>query len=176
MNKRFFVTLTVAFAFCGLTSAYAQEKMVTGTVKIGTEAVPGADVVVNGGESGTVTNDDGSYSISVNIGDTVEYHYVGFKSETRQISASTQVINVTLTEDEGLLDEIVIMAYGQQRNKNEITGNVVKISGEEVSKAPMVSADQALQGRVAGLSMAAKFRYSRIYTTNTYSWFKFCYR
>lgn len=155
MNKRFFVTLTVAFAFCGLTSAYAQEKMVTGTVKIGTEAVPGADVVVNGGESGTVTNDDGSYSISVNIGDTVEYHYVGFKSETRQISASTQVINVTLTEDEGLLDEIVIMAYGQQRNKNEITGNVVKISGEEVSKAPMVSADQALQGRVAGLSMAA---------------------
>src|SRR5690606_36851222 len=122
-------------------SAYAQEKMVTGTVKIGTEAVPGADVVVNGGESGTVTNDDGSYSISVNIGDTVEYHYVGFKSETRQISASTQVINVTLTEDEGLLDEIVIIAYGQQRNEDEITGNVVEISGEEVSKTPMVSAD-----------------------------------
>src|SRR5690606_6510380 len=154
MNKRFFVTLTVAFAFCGLTSAYAQEKVVTGTVKVGTEAVSGADVVVNGGESGTVTDDDGGYSISVNIGDTVEYHYVGFKSETRTISASTQVINVTLTEDEGLLDEIVVMAYGQQRNKNEITGNVVKISGEEVSKAPMVSADQALQGRVAGLSMA----------------------
>src|SRR5690606_41745034 len=65
-----------------------------------------------------------------------------------------QVINVTLTEDEGLLDEIVVMAYGQQRNKNEITGNVVKISGEEISKAPMVSADQALQGKVAGLSMA----------------------
>ncbi|SEH77996.1 TonB-linked outer membrane protein, SusC/RagA family [Paenimyroides aquimaris] len=154
MNKRFFVTLTVAFAFCGLTSAYAQEKVVTGTVKVGTEAVSGADVVVNGGESGTVTDDDGGYSISVNIGDTVEYHYVGFKSETRTINASTQVINVTLTEDEGLLDEIVVMAYGQQRNKNEITGNVVKISGEEVSKAPMVSADQALQGRVAGLSMA----------------------
>lgn len=155
MNKRFFVTLTVAFAFCGLTSAYAQEKVITGTVKVGSEVVSGADVVVNGGESGTTTDDNGGYSISVNVGDQVEYHYVGFKSETRTIDASSQVINITLTEDEGLLDEVVVMAYGQQRNKNEITGNVVKISGEEVSKAPMVSADQALQGRVAGLSMAA---------------------
>lgn len=155
MNKRFFVTLTVAFAFCGLTSAYAQEKVITGTVKVGSEVVSGADVVVNGGESGTTTDDNGGYSISVNVGDQVEYHYVGFKSETRTIDASTNVINITLTEDEGLLDEVVVMAYGQQRNKNEITGNVVRISGEEINKAPMVSADQALQGRVAGLQMSA---------------------
>src|SRR5690606_39927135 len=59
------------------------------------------------------------------------------KSETRQIIASTQVINVTLSEDEGLKGEIVITAYGQQRNKNEITGKVVKLSGEEVYNARM---------------------------------------
>lgn len=154
MNKKFFVTLTIAFAFCGLSTAYAQEKVITGSVKVGSEPVPGADVVVNGGENGTTTDDNGSYSISVNVGDKIEYHYVGYKSETRTVEASTQVINVTLVEDEGLLEEVVVLAYGQQRNKSEITGNVVRVSGEEISKAPMVSADQALQGRVSGLQMS----------------------
>lgn len=155
MNKRFFVTLTLAFAFCGMTTAYAQEKVITGTVKIGSVAAEGVDVVVVGGSNWASTDSSGKYSISVNVGDTVEYQYVGYKTESRVIESTSNVFNVNLQEDEGTLEEIVIMAYGQQRNKNEITGNVVKISGEEVSKAPMVSADQALQGRVAGLSMAA---------------------
>lgn len=154
MKKKFFVKLTIAFAFCGLSTAYAQERVITGTVKVDSELVPGADVVVNNGENGTTTDENGSYSISVNVGDQVEYHYVGYKPETRIVEASTQVINVTLIEDEELLEEIIVLAYGQQRNKNEITGNVVRVSGEEISKAPMVSADQALQGRVAGLAMS----------------------
>lgn len=155
MNKKFFVTLTIAFAFCGLSTAYAQEKVITGSVKVGSEPVPGVDVVVNGGENGTTTDDNGGYSISVNVGDKIEYHYVGYKSETRTVDASTQVINITLVEDEGLLEEIVVLAYGQQRSKNEITGNAVRISGEEINKVPLASADQALQGRVAGLQMSA---------------------
>ncbi|MBA5793403.1 SusC/RagA family TonB-linked outer membrane protein [Flavobacterium sp. xlx-214] len=155
MNKKTFVSLTVAVAFCGLTSAYAQEKTITGTVKIGSEVVSGVDVVVNGGEDGTSTDDTGGYSISAKVGDKIEYHYVGYKSETRIVNASTQVMNITLVEDESLLDEIVVLAYGQQRSKNEITGNAVKVSGEEISKVPLASADQALQGRVAGLQMSA---------------------
>lgn len=154
MNKRFFVTLTLAFAFCGMTTAYAQEKVITGTVKIGSVDAEGVDVVVVGGSNWATTDGSGKYSITVNVGDTVEYQYVGYKTETRIIESTSNVINVSLQEEDGTLEEIVILAYGQQRNKNEITGNVVRVSGEEISKAPMVSADQALQGKVAGLQMS----------------------
>lgn len=153
MNKRFFVTLTVAFAFCGFSTIYAQEKVITGTVKIGSEAAEGVEVVVSGKDNWTTTDSTGKYSISANVGDVVEYHYVGYRSESSTVGASN-VINITLVEDDTQLEEIVILAYGQQRNKNEITGNVVRVSGEEISKVPMVSADQALQGKVAGLQMS----------------------
>lgn len=153
MNKRFFVTLTVAFAFCGFSSIYAQEKVITGTVKVGAEGAEGVEVVVPGSDNWTTTDSTGKYTLTANVGDVVEYHYVGYRSENRTVGAAN-VINITLIEDETQLDEIVVLAYGQQRNKNEITGNVVRVSGEEISKAPMVSADQALQGRVAGLSLA----------------------
>lgn len=154
MNKRFFVTLTVAFAFCGLSTVYAQEKVISGQVRIGSETAEGVDVIVSGTDRGTSTDSSGMYSISVNVGETIEYQYIGYRLETRTVELSTNVINVNLIEDDSTLDEIVILAYGQQRSKNEVTGNVVQISGEEISKAPMVSADQALQGKVAGLSMA----------------------
>lgn len=155
MNKRFFVTLTVAFAFCGLSTVYAQEKVISGQVKIGSETAEGVDVIVSGTDRGTSTDSSGMYSISVNVGETIEYQYIGYRLETRTVEPSTNVINVNLIEDDSTLEEIVILAYGQQRSKNEVTGNVVQVSGEEISKAPMVSADQALQGKVAGLSMAA---------------------
>lgn len=154
MNKRFFTTLTVAFAFCGLTTAYAQEKVITGTVKIGSEPAEGVEIVVTGTDKYATTDSSGTYTISASVGEKVEYNYVGYKSDIRVINASTNIINVNLIEDDGVLDEIVILAYGQQKNKNEITGNVVRVSGEEISKAPMVSADQALQGKVAGLSLS----------------------
>src|SRR5690554_7615389 len=122
MKKKFFVKLTIAFAFCGLSTAYAQERVITGTVKVDSELVPGADVVVNNGENGTTTDENGSYSISVNVGDQVEYHYVGYKPETRIVEASTQVINVTLIEDEELLEEII------DRKSTRLNSSHVRIS------------------------------------------------
>ena len=87
MNKRFFVTLTVAFAFCGFSSIYAQEKVITGTVKVGAEGAEGVEVVVPGSDNWTTTDSTGKYTLTANVGDVVEYHYVGYRSENRTVGA-----------------------------------------------------------------------------------------
>lgn len=155
MKQKIAIKLMLLFAVLSFQFSFAQEKKtVSGVVSSGGEPVPGVDVVISGTQEGASTDENGAYSLSVSVGDVLVFSYMGMKTESRTISTSN-VMNVTLTEDNGVLDEIVILAYGQKKNKNEITGNVVKISGEEISKAPMVSADQALQGKVAGLQMAA---------------------
>ncbi|WP_177762402.1 SusC/RagA family TonB-linked outer membrane protein [Flavobacterium sp. I3-2] len=132
----------------------AQEKeIVSGKVTSGGVPVFGVDVVISSTQEGVNTDENGAYSIKVTKGDVLTFSFIGMKTETRTVGTS-KIINVNLVEEEGMLEEIVILGYGQKKNKNEVTGNVVKISGEEISKAPMVSADQALQGKVAGLQIA----------------------
>jgi len=143
--------------FCAILSfqfSLAQEKeIVSGKVTSGGVPVFGVDVVISSTQEGVNTDENGTYSIKVSKGDVLMFVFTGMKTETRTVGTS-KIINVNLVEEEGMLEEIVILGYGQKKNKNEITGNVVKISGEEISKAPMVSADQALQGKVAGLQIS----------------------
>lgn len=132
----------------------AQEKQkITGVVT--SQGLPqyGVSVMIEDTNEGVVTEEDGSYTIFAKQGDILRFSYLGLQDVTKIVGTSI-FINVIMDEESSVLDEIVILGYGQKKNKNEITGNVVKISGEEISKAPMVSVDQALQGKVAGLQIA----------------------
>ncbi|GAB4248174.1 MAG: TonB-dependent receptor [Ekhidna sp.] len=112
------------------------------------EALPGVNVVVKGTTTGVTTDLDGNFQISVNDDDVLVFSYVGFEAQEVTVGART-TIDVTLggaTE----LDEVVVVGYGSQL-KTELTGNIAKVSGEDIQNLPVPSFEQTIQGRASGV-------------------------
>ncbi len=144
-----------AAIFLLLSSSFltAQQVTVRGTVtEAGNkEPLPGVNIVVKGTTNGTLTNLDGSYSIKANLGDTLNYSFIGFESQAKTVLKGG-VLNVSLKEESTLLDEIVVVGYGSS-TKKEITGAASKVDGAEVKKLNIPRVDQALQGAVSGVQI-----------------------
>lgn len=132
---------------------FAQEKTLSGVVTEDGMPLPGVTVVIQGTQLGTQTDLDGKYSLKAKPGQVLVFSFIGMK-EVKHTVGNANVFNAALHAEGSELDEVVVLAYGQVRKKNEVTGNVVAIKGDVVAETPIVSADQALQGRVAGLQMA----------------------
>ncbi|MGL4581832.1 MAG: SusC/RagA family TonB-linked outer membrane protein [Flavobacterium sp.] len=131
----------------------AQQKALKGVVTEGGVPLPGVTVAIQGSNEGTQTNLDGSYSLNVKPGDVLVFSFIGMKDVTYKVG-DAMVYNPSLSVEGSQLGEVVVLAYGQSKARNEITGNVVTVQGDVIGKTPTVSVDQALQGRVAGLQMA----------------------
>ncbi|MGE4540813.1 MAG: SusC/RagA family TonB-linked outer membrane protein [Bacteroidales bacterium] len=125
---------------------------VTGTVvDMNGEPIIGATVVVQGDATkGTITDIDGKFSIN-NIPEnaTLDISYVGMMSQSIPVSSRT-TINVTLTEDTELLDDLVVVGYGTVSRKN-LTTAISKVNTDEIVKASNSIMSQLLLGRAAGL-------------------------
>ncbi|WP_158838817.1 SusC/RagA family TonB-linked outer membrane protein [Polaribacter sp. L3A8] len=131
---------------------YAQESVtVKGSVTSMTDQQPilGANIIIAGTETGTSTDFDGNYQLKVKSGDVLQFSYVGFTSKSVTFTGQ-KTINVELDEDASLLDEIVVVGYGS-RKKSDITGSVSSVTADELSAFPVLNAEQALQGRAAGV-------------------------
>ena len=113
------------------------------------EGVIGAGVVIQGTTTGTITDMDGNFSLSVPRGTTLEISCVGYATQEVQVTGTT--LTVTLLPDTTALDESVVIAYGQQK-KVTITGAVSAVSGEGLMKAPVANVANALQGNLPGVS------------------------
>lgn len=99
------------------TSVFAQTKTVTGTVTdAANEPLIGASVLVQGTSTGTITDMDGKYSISVTPEDVLAFSYVGMTSQTIKVGTQN-VINVTLKEDSQVLAETVVIGYGSAKKE-----------------------------------------------------------
>lgn len=110
----------------------------------------GAGVVIQGTTKGTITDIDGNFDLpSVPQGTVLEISCVGY--ETLEVQVTGTRIDVTLKPDTRLLDESVVIAYGQQ-NKVTITGAVTAVSGESLMKSPVANVANALQGNLPGVS------------------------
>lgn len=134
--------------------AFAQ-RTITGTVTDETNGDPliGANILVVGTSSGTVTDIDGTYSLSVPAGSTeLEFSYTGYSAQRVTIGTSN-VIDVALSPGE-LLDEVVVVGYGTVK-KNDATGAVVAITEKDFNKGIINSPEQLLQGRTAGVQVGA---------------------
>ena len=111
----------------------------------------GATVKVQGSGHGTVTDIDGHFRLTpVKRGATLEFSYMGYLTQTRK--ADGRAIVITLQPDTKALEEVVVIAYGQQK-KLTITGAVSAVGGEELLKAPVPNVENALQGRLPGISV-----------------------
>ncbi|WP_370479958.1 SusC/RagA family TonB-linked outer membrane protein [Tamlana flava] len=115
--------------------------------------LPGVNVVIKGTSTGTATDFDGQYVIEVNNGDVLVFTYVGYQAQ--EITYTGQAtLDVQLSEDAAQLEEIVIIGYGSVK-KEDLTGSVDVISSEDFNQGAVVSPDQLLQGKAAGVRITS---------------------
>ncbi len=115
--------------------------------------VPGVNVLIKGTATGTTTDFDGKYSINVKTGDILIFSYIGYK--TQNITYSNQAtINVSLAEDAAALDEVVVIGYGTAK-KEDLTGSVDLVTSKDFNQGPVVSAQQLISGKIAGVSVTS---------------------
>ncbi|QCX02304.1 TonB-dependent receptor [Aggregatimonas sangjinii] len=128
------------------------QSTVTGTVtdESGTP-LAGANVLVKGTTNGTQTDFDGNYAIEADSDATLIFSYIGFASLEVAVNGQSTV-DVTMTEDAAALDEVVVTGYSTQ-TRGDITGSVASVDITEATKAPIVNAAEALQGRVSGVTV-----------------------
>ncbi len=149
------VALALLLLFTGFVGIHAQGNTVTGVVTAESDGLPlvGVSVVVKGTTSGTFTDLDGGYSISVSKGQILEFSCIGFQTEEITVGGAA-VINVSLKDDSVLLDEVVAIGYGVQKKKL-VTGATDQVKGDAVAKMNTTSPLQALQGMSAGVNISS---------------------
>ncbi|MCB0553798.1 MAG: TonB-dependent receptor [Phaeodactylibacter sp.] len=132
----------------------AQERTVTGTVTSAEDGlgIIGANILVKGTSSGTITDFDGKYELKVSGNDAVlVFSYTGM--ETQEVPVGTQtVINVTMGSDVLMIEEVVVVGYGVQK-KSVVTGAIASLDAEDIGKTPVLRIEQALQGKAAGVQV-----------------------
>ena len=132
-----------------------QQITVTGTVTdTDGETLVGVTIMVKGATTGTATDIDGKYTINVpNRNAVLTFSYVGF-SPYEQMVGDSRVINVRLSEDTQLIDEVVVVGYGAVR-KSDLTGAVTSLSSEKFKNLPQGGVTSILQGKAAGVNITS---------------------
>ncbi|MBD1420471.1 SusC/RagA family TonB-linked outer membrane protein [Sphingobacterium chuzhouense] len=150
--KRLFVLLF----FCGMVSTgWAQEFSLSGRVTdANNKPINGASVQVKGKSVSTLTGEDGTFSLSLTVGDVLEVSYVGYIPEEMTVT-NRNPVTVLLTTANNDLDEVVVIGYGTAR-KRDLTGAVGSVKGDDIRQVPVTTAAQALTGKVAGVNVVTQ--------------------
>lgn len=144
--------LAIACLLLTSSSLFSQTKTVTGTVTDAlNEPLIGVSVLIQGTSSGTVTDLDGNYSISVTPDNVLEFSYVGMQKQIIPVGLQT-VINVVMKDDSQMLGETVVIGYGSAK-KRDLTGSITNIKGEEIANKPATNPLSSLQGKIAGVQI-----------------------
>lgn len=147
------ILLAVFSCFLFFNPAAAQTKVkVQGVVK-NTEGdtMPGASVKVKDGTQGTMTNSNGEFSITVEIGKTLIFNYLGYQPHGHPVTKSEK-ITITLTELKTTMEDVVVIGYGTVK-KSSVTGAVSKLKNDNLDEIPTSRLDNALIGKLAGLTI-----------------------
>ena len=131
------------------------QRSVTGVV-VDSEGVPlpGATIIEQGTDNGTTTDFDGNFSIQLENDDAIlTISFVGYGDQSIDVSNGDS-FNVSLSPEEGSLEEIIITGYGTTRKK-DLVSSIAKVSGDALSNQPASSVSNLLQGRAAGLQVTA---------------------
>ena len=131
---------------------HAQETILSGVVKTA-DGTPmeGVTVWQQNTDNGTQTNEQGFYTLSISPNAVIVFEYIGYKTQT--VKASGSILNVTLTADDDMLDEVVINAGYYSVKDKERTGSISKITSKEIGQQPVANPLAAMQGRMAGVNI-----------------------
>ena len=146
--------LMLLLTFCSSVVS-AQDMTITGKVsEAGTGELYGVNIVVKGSTRGTTTNNKGEYSIVASKGTTLTYSYIGYQSKDVTVGNSN-VINVELTPDDNLLGEVVVTAFGMEKEKKALGYSVTQIGGEQLTESRTINVGNALTGKIAGVNVSS---------------------
>lgn len=116
------------------------------------QTVIGASVQVKGTTNGTLTDLDGNYQISAPSDATLVFSFIGYHPQEIRVAGKT-TINVILSEDAKMLEDIVVIGYGSVR-KEDLTGSITAIKVDEMNKGAVTSPQQLIQGKIPGVFVA----------------------
>ncbi|WP_025762046.1 SusC/RagA family TonB-linked outer membrane protein [Dyadobacter tibetensis] len=154
--KKYITIRLLSLIILGLVSvsnSWAQGLQVSGKVTdVAGEALPGVTITAKGTSIGTSTDANGTYQLSnLQQNTTLVFSYIGFKT-IEKVIANQSTLDITMTEENQTLSEVVVVGYGTQR-KSHMTGSVGKVSTENLNQIPVARADQALIGKLAGVQI-----------------------
>jgi len=149
-TQRLFLLILLLLPLLCLTAA-AQTITVSGKVSDANGGIPGATVTVSGTTTGVLSDIQGAYSIKVAPNASLSFSSVGYKTQVVTVNNQTQ-LNVTLQTAERALNEVVVVGYGTQK-KVSLTSAVSTVSGEQLTKRPIVNPLAALEGTMPGVQV-----------------------
>jgi TonB-linked SusC/RagA family outer membrane protein len=150
--KKIFQGISLSFLLLISTVSWAQTKTVSGRVtgEKG-EAISNASVLVKNSKVGSTTNQNGEFSFSApSTAKTLVITSVGF--DPREVAITGSSLAITLTEIVSKMDEVIVVGYGTQK-RSVVTGAISKVTAKDLEKIPSGRIEQALQGRVAGVTI-----------------------
>jgi TonB-linked SusC/RagA family outer membrane protein len=153
MKQRYQILAALLLFVLSSLTALAQRN-VTGTVNDPEgKGMPGVNVIVKGTSTGTTTDTNGLYTISMNEGaTTLIYSFIGYASQEIEVGTRTTV-DVSMVEDVSQLSEVVVTALGIQRNVKALQYSVTQVSGDNFTQARENNLSNSLAGRVAGVNV-----------------------
>ena len=134
------------------TMAFAQNKVSGVVTDANGEPLIGVTVMEVGTQNGSVTDIDGRFALNVAQGKQLQFSYVGYTTKNVTVSGST--MNVTLAEDNALLEEVVVVGYGTMRRK-DVTSSITTVKAEDLNRGVFTDPGQMLQGKVPGLVVSS---------------------
>lgn len=147
--------LLAVLLVAGAQHAQAQDRKISGTVTDATNGEPlvGANILVKGTLTGTVTDFDGKYTLTVPSGNSVlVFSYIGYDTQEITLGASNS-IDVQLAAGK-VLEEVVVIGYGVAK-KEDLTGSVTQVSAKSFNEGPVNTPEQLITGRVAGVQVTS---------------------
>lgn len=146
------ISVPLLFFFCIGVFAQSGARRISGTIRDANEPLIGVSILIKGTSVGTVSDMNGKYSIEVPEDKSILlFSYVGYESQEIE-ATSKRVIDVILLEEASVLEEVVVVGYGTQRRK-DLTGAVSSIGGEKLKDIPVLSAAQAISGKLPGVQV-----------------------
>ena len=149
------LSLSLAVLLMLSSAVLAQERVVTGTVTDENgDSMPGVNILVKGTSTGTATDADGKFSISVPGNDAVlVFTFIGYGTSEVAVGSRTTV-DQTMAPDQTSLDEVVVTGYGVDKRR-EIAGAVSIVKAKDLTVTPTGNVEQLLQGRLPGVTVIA---------------------
>lgn len=148
-NRQIYILLIL---LCNGLTLHAQTLISGSVVDKENEPIPGVALFVKSTSSGTVTDIDGSFSLTTaeQLPFTLTVSFLGYRSEEIDVYDANSPIHITLTENQNFLDEVVVVGYSTAK-KSDYTGSVAVVGARELEKIEITSVGKALQGAVPGL-------------------------
>ena len=151
MNKRILLLFLAALA--SLLASAQQRRTVTGTVyDFDGTPMTGVSIVVQGSQRGSISDENGKWSLEASTGETLEFWFLGYETIDRVLGEGDSSIEITMQVSANVLDDVVVVGYGAVK-KSDLTGSVASVKMEAISDISATSVDGLLQGRAAGLQV-----------------------